>query len=624
MRRLLPLLAAVLLAPAGRAAAEQRWLEVKSEHFRVYTDGSEKDARKVATGFEQLRRLFQGLGDFRVDPPAPIAIVAARNQDTLRSFVPGYGERRGGSFPAGVFMSGEDKHYILLDLDVPSEYRDDVVYHEYVHLVANLNFSGLPLWLNEGLAEFYAATVVLDDKVRYGRVNPNRLRVFEYEQPLPLPRLFAIDAGSREYNEASRVSVLYAQSALLTHYFLIGEKGVHRSSLIQYLQLRSSGALPEEAEKKAFGDLGKLQKDFYAYLHSRAFLAIEMPLDVSAAQATVRTIPEAEALAVRADVLARSGRAADARPLLARARSLDPGLPLAAEVQGRLESAAGHPEEARKALSEAARLAPDQFSPHFLLAEEMLRTGTSEADLAAAEAAVRRAAALNPSFAPAHALLSDLLVRRGQPKAAFLALDKANTLEPSDSSYWARRADLLRVLKRPDVADTIEAQLAQRVPADPQELAALTAYYASGNRPQDTEKLLRKAGELNPRSTYPWTMLSQHLAGQQRMDDAEAALRRALAAQPDNASVMNELAYFNAERGAKLPEALQLVDRALKTFPDSGNVLDTKGWVLFRMGRLEEAEKVLRRALEKGDNDVVAAHLREVQEKRGQPPSPSP
>ena len=80
MRRPALFVAAVLLAPAFPVAAEQRWLEVKAEHFRVYTDAAEKDARKAAAGFEQLRRLFQGLGDFRVDPPAPIVIVAARNQ----------------------------------------------------------------------------------------------------------------------------------------------------------------------------------------------------------------------------------------------------------------------------------------------------------------------------------------------------------------------------------------------------------------------------------------------------------------------------------------------------------------------------------------------------------------
>ena len=62
--------AAASLAAPGAAA--ERWLEIKSEHFRVYTDGSEKDGRKVATGFEQLRRLFKNLGDLRVDPPAPI------------------------------------------------------------------------------------------------------------------------------------------------------------------------------------------------------------------------------------------------------------------------------------------------------------------------------------------------------------------------------------------------------------------------------------------------------------------------------------------------------------------------------------------------------------------------
>ena len=271
---------------------------------------------------------------------------------------------------------------------------------------------------------------MLDDKARYGRVSADRLRALQFYSPLPLSQLFAIDAGSREYNESSRVSVLYAQSALLTHYFLIGDRGAHRNSLIQYLQLRSAGAPAEQAEKQAFGDVNKLQKSFFAYLHSRMFLAVELPLDVSAAQATVRTLSEAEALALRGDALARRFREAEARPLLAKARTLDPTLPLAAEAQGRLDSFAGREAEARQALAEAARLAPDQFAPHFLWAQESVGSESTEAELAAAEAALRRSLALNPSFAPAHAMLAYVLQRRGQMKEAFLALDKANTIEP--------------------------------------------------------------------------------------------------------------------------------------------------------------------------------------------------
>jgi tetratricopeptide (TPR) repeat protein len=239
-------------------------------------------------------------------------------------------------------------------------------------------------------------------------------------------------------------------------------------------------------------------------------------------------------------------------------------------------------------------------------------------DLPATEAAARRAIQLNASFAPAHALLSSVLRSQGKLEPALLALHKACQLEPTHGAYWVQRADLVREMKRPDVADKIEAELARTASSDPPQLRALADYYRAQNRLPDLERLLRKAADANPRSAMAPMMLGTYLHEAGRADDAEAAFRRALAAQPDNPSILNTLAYLNADRNVKLPEALELIDRALKSLPDNSAMLDTKGWALFRLGRLPEAEKVLRRALERRDDPEIAEHLGDVLAARGQ------
>lgn len=537
------------------ASADERWVDVRSAHFRVLTDAGEKEGRKVATGFEQMRKLVQTLGgEMVVDPAPPIVIVAVRDQAGLRQLLPMYWERRGGLRPGGVFLGDTDKNHIAVRLDVNPDYRDDIVYHEYVHLLVRLNFSSLPVWLNEGLAEFYAGTTVRDDDVVFGLVNGNRLALLRERGPMPLAELFAIDGGSRQYNEQNRAGILYAESALLTHYFLIGDKGAHRQMLTDYLRLVSEGVPDPQAQPQAFGDLKALEKSFFRYVHNDRFLALNSTLDVPSSSGIVRQMSEAEILALRGEFLARYGRADKGRPVLEKARKADPNLAAVAQALGLLEWREGRAEEARRQLGDAIKLAPDDFASHYLWAQAMPKDAP---DLPASEAAARRAIELNPSFAPAHALLSSVLRSEGKLEAALGELHEACQLEPTHGAYWVQRADLLREMKHLDIAEKIETQLARLAPSDPTQLDALAGYYREHKRLDDLERLLRKAAELNPGNALSSMMLGKHLQEVGRADDAEAAYRRALAVQPDNPLTLNAVAYLNADRNVKLPESLE-------------------------------------------------------------------
>lgn len=97
-----------------------------------------------------------------------------------------------------------------------------------------------------------------------------------------------------------------------------------------------------------------------------------------------------------------------------------------------------------------------------------------------------------------------------------------------------------------------------------------------------------------------------------RFDVLEDNLSRILEADPNNAMALNALGYTWADRNENLEQAADYIDRALAMRPDDPAIMDSKGWVEYRLGNLETAEQWLRRAAEAYDNDEVAAHLAEV------------
>lgn len=109
----------------------------------------------------------------------------------------------------------------------------------------------------------------------------------------------------------------------------------------------------------------------------------------------------------------------------------------------------------------------------------------------------------------------------------------------------------------------------------------------------------------------------------ERRDDigrAEADFRRILVAQPDNVATLNALGYTLADRTTRYAEALQLIDRARVAEPDNPAIIDSYGWVLYRLGRVQDALPQLRRAYALQKDPEIAAHLGEVLWQSGDKP----
>ena len=116
-------------------------------------------------------------------------------------------------------------------------------------------------------------------------------------------------------------------------------------------------------------------------------------------------------------------------------------------------------------------------------------------------------------------------------------------------------------------------------------------------------------GAYEPDLLYTRAMLAERMG---RLDVLERDLRRILAHDPNNSQALNALGYTLADQTDRYQEAHELIKKALSISPNDFYVLDSMGWVLYRLGKLDESITYLKRAKALRNDPEVAAHLAEV------------
>ncbi len=454
---------AVLLAigvPAAAADKPEPWIEVRSPHFRVISNANDKQARRAAGQFERFREVLQTiLTRSRVDSATPMLIIAVKDEKSLKALLPEYWERKGSTHPAGLFLRSMGKNFVVLRLDASGENPYHIIYHEYTHSIMALNFRSLPVWVNEGIAEFFGHASIGDKEAGVGHPDYDQVMLLR-EHLLPLATLLTTDHRSPYYNEANKTSLFYAQSWALTHYMMIGDKGARQKQLMQYIALVADGVPDVEAAQRAFGDLKQLEQHIDDYIHQATYLYLPVKLTGASdeKQFAVRNVPEAESLAARGDFMMHDLRFTEARALLDEALRLDPKQGLAQESLGFYYYRQNDHEQAARHLAAAVQMDSANFLAHFYYASlSMTNPGGSESD--GVEFHLRKAIELNAEFAPAYSALAGYLAVRGKQLDQALELAvKAAKLEPGVLIHHINVANVLLRMERTDEA----VQVAQR------------------------------------------------------------------------------------------------------------------------------------------------------------------
>ena len=212
----------------------------------------------------------------------------------------------------------------------------------------------------------------------------------------------------------------------------------------------------------------------------------------------------------------------------------------------------------------------------------------------------------------AHLNLGRIAEERNDPQAALLEyaqVGAGNDYLPAQ----LRQADILMNNGRTDEA---EKRLAAARDAEPDyaiQLYLIQAETLSANKQGDRawkilqQALLQYPDDLN-------LLYTRAMQAEKRNDLAqlEKDLRLIIKRDPDNAMALNALGYTLSDRTTRYAEAKVLIEQAHALNPEDPAVLDSLGWVNYRLGNLDEAERLLRQALERFPDQEVAAHLGEV------------
>ncbi len=238
-----------------------------------------------------------------------------------------------------------------------------------------------------------------------------------------------------------------------------------------------------------------------------------------------------------------------------------------------------------------------------------------ERNPAPAGAFARVATLAAPGMAEGWLEVAEALARQGQPDLALAALDRVAPESPLWPHAVRQRAAILSGEGRHDAARAaLQGLLGRGAPRleDWVRLAEIerAASNHAGTVAALTQAIAGIAGEPGPEHASLFFLRG---AAHEQAGDfaaAEPDLRRALALQPGNAVILNYLGYSLLDRNLKLDEAEALIAEAFAAQPDNGAIIDSKGWAAFRRGRFEEAVTLLEkaRAAEPAD-PTVADHL---------------
>ena len=236
--------------------------------------------------------------------------------------------------------------------------------------------------------------------------------------------------------------------------------------------------------------------------------------------------------------------------------------------------------------------------------------------------------------------------------ASIAAFTSARTLTPRDPEIDAYLVQAHLAARRFDRADALASENLAKNPNQPRMTRLRAQALSKGGKPAEALQLMEAGAAKNPTSREYVVGLADLYADQKRGDDAvrtleqarktfgddevltmrmatayeaggklveaERELRKLMADDPLNANALNSLSYLLADRSTRLPEAVELAQRAVTIEPDNPSYLDTLGWALFKQGKADEADVPLTRAAAVlTANSVIQDHHGDVLARRG-------
>lgn len=451
---LLPLLLGATAAAAGvpHFIRDSEWVEIRTPQFSVVTNAGSTVGREVGRKLERFSQtLAQVDPALRAHSATPTQVFVFRNQAEIDQYRAPDSERL-----IAFFARGEDRNLLVVNGSPPDLDRSEVAFHEYVHCYMTMNFPGVPMWLNEGLAEYYSTCRLSSEWADLGRPRMDVVRGMEGRKPLSIETMFAISSRAPAYRRDSDLRIqFYSQSFVLTHWLQSKAAGPERFD--RYLDRLREGAEPLGAFQEIYpaSEWDRMVRDLVGYTARIGFeplrrMRLPAPLDADAARE--RTLSGAEALTRLGELrLLGEHRLEEAEDHFEEALKLDSGFAEAEAALGLIDDLSGDAADAEKRYARAIALAPEDARVWILAGRgtmrrlpKMLMSAAAPETLASigriARERYRRALQLAPDHLEALAGPGRIFAILGEPpdSAAVEGLERAVESLPgrNDLAAW--------------------------------------------------------------------------------------------------------------------------------------------------------------------------------------------
>lgn len=329
-----------------------------------------------------------------------------------------------------------------------------------------------------------------------------------------------------------------------------------------------------------------------ALISMRATAGVRFEDLKSQLEQAVQRFPDADAPRVAlASALIERGETQAALRVANEAAARFPGNPRLQESLGLAELAAGNLNQAAQAFAKMATLSPNAVEPLVHQAEVHL----ARKDVPAAVAQLRKAVGMKPDFVPAQASLIKLLARSGKVDEALAQARSVQTLMPGEPHGWTFEGDvqMARGNKAAAVA-ALRTSFARRATAET--AMKLHRTLVAANQSAEADRLESDWLARQPDDAAFHFYLGDQAMRRQDYGRAEQAYRKAIAAQPQHAAALNNLAWLLHRAGK--PGALETAEKALALAPNAPAFMDTVAEIQASSGQWDKALAMQKRAVE--------------------------
>lgn len=425
----------------------QRWVAAQGDGYNVITDAGAPAARKMAYRLEQMRLLLGGSTKI-----LPLRVVLL-SSDTL------FSDLRPSANSAGFYQSSADEDWIVVRWGRPDSER--AMSHELVHAFLEHSGPRRPLWLEEGLAEFYSTARLEPKGWIIGPPIETHVRALNQSTWLGEREFFEARHDSALRDEGSRIGRFYAQSWAVVHY-LLTTPGVREKTPALFTALGDGVPFARACEMA----LGQRQGLLLESARRAVELARFQTARIAAYPADRPAPPPIALSAEEADAVLVSLALAVGRPRMAERAARSPA------QRGLLALRYGDLPAAEKLLAEAVADGNPDAAPYFELAM-LLRDDKREPDRVAV--LLRQAIERNPNHAEAHFILGLRAAAAGDDEGAIDYYQKAALILPRQANFWhALALALERTNRLPEASHAaMRCRLAARNAAEREMAAAI-------------------------------------------------------------------------------------------------------------------------------------------------------